>query len=992
MVRKHQFRIDAAVNFTRMKRLLFACLAEMALFSLPCSGQVSQCWLTSPATRTFLRQQPPLPFARTRDENLPVIDIDGSQTYQTMDGFGFALTGGSAQHLMRMSTDQRSKTLHELFAKDGIGLSYLRISIGASDLNDHVFSYDDLPPDQTDPYLQKFDLGPDKQDVIPVLKEILAINPSIKILGSPWSAPVWMKTSNNIQGGRLKEIYYPVYAQYFLKYLAEMKKQGVTIDALTLQNEPFNNGNTPSMQMFAKEQARFIKDDLGPLFKKHNIKTKIILYDHNCDAPEYPISILSDKDANPYIDGSAFHLYAGPITALSKVHNAFPEKSCYFTEMMVTSRNGNFNVAGPTERIIIGATRNWSKNVILWNLAANAKFEPHTDNGGCPFCQGAVTIEGDSVERNAAYYTIAHASKFVSPGSVRIGSTLVEGLPNVAFRTVDDRIVLIVSNTSKEQKVFAIGYNGKFLHPTLDAGAVATYSFSQEVSPGTAPSQDKPTRTATSQDRSVSLQVKISSGLLSGQWESNGVRVFKGIPYAAPPVGPLRWKEPQPVKAWQGVRSCDEFGDHPMQVHIWDDMIFRSKHGSEDCLYLNVWTGAKDPTDKLPVFVYFHGGGLFAGDGSEPRYDGTSLASKGLVVVTINYRLGIFGFFAHPGLTRESPHHASGNYGFLDQVAALKWVRDNIAAFGGDPARVTIGGQSAGSRSVSGQMCSPLANGLFIRAIGESGSMMGINPERSLAEAERDGAAFAESIHASTLEDLRKIPADKLLDDATKSGRSFGTVVDGYFLPEQPTALYATGRQIDIPILAGWNSAEVSWQTLLGRNDLTRDNYETAIQHYYGNRAGEIIKLYPDSTPDLLLRSATDLASDRYIAYGTWKWIDLHSKTNGHPVYRYLYSHLSPSAASLLGASHSSELPYVFGSLNRIDGHAWSANDYQISATMQQYFANFIRTGDPNGAGLPLWSGLQSSIPKVMVIDISAHQEPEKNLKRYQLLDQFYYK
>lgn len=907
-----------------------------------------------------------------------------------MDGFGFALTGGSAQHLMRMSPDQRARTLHELFAKDGIAISYLRVSIGASDLNDHVFSYDDLPPDQTDPDLQKFDLGPDKHDVIPILKEILAINPSIKILGSPWSAPVWMKTNNNIQGGRLKEIYYPVYAQYFLKYLMEMKKQGIAIDALTLQNEPFNNGNTPSMQMFAKEQARFIKDDLGPLFKEHNIKTKIILYDHNCDAPEYPISILSDKDANPYIDGSAFHLYAGRISALSKVHDAFPEKSCYFTEMMVTSRNGNFNVAGPTEKIIIGAARNWSKNVILWNLAANARFEPHTGNGGCPFCQGAVTIEADSVERNAAYYTIAHASKFVGPGSVRIASTLVEGLPNVAFRTVDGSIVLIVANTGREQKSFTIGYDGKFLHPKLDAGAVATYSF--------LPDNPAPA-TVTSQDKLSPLQVKITSGLLSGQWESNGVRVFKGIPYAAPPVGPLRWKEPQPVKGWQGIRPCTGFGDRPMQVHIWDDMVFRSKHNSEDCLYLNVWTGAKNAAARLPVFVYFHGGGLFAGDGSEPRYDGTSLASKGLVVVTINYRLGIFGFFTHPGLTRESPHHASGNYGFLDQVAALKWVRDNIAAFGGDPAQVTIGGQSAGSRSVSGQMCSPLAKGLFIRAIGESGSMMGINPERSLAEAEKEDVAFAERLHASTPEELRHISADKLLDEAVRSGRSFGAVVDGYFLPEQPAQLYATGRQADIPILAGWNSAEVSWQTLLGKNELTRDNYEAVIQRYYGNRTGEILKLYPDSTPDLLLCSATDLASDRYIAYGTWKWIDLHSKTNGHPVYRYLYSHLPPTPATadaasskVLGAPHSSELPFVFGSLNRIDGHEWSANDYQVSETMQQYFANFIRTGDPNGAGLPVWSGLQASIPKVMVIDTTFHQEPEKDLKRYQLLDQFYYK
>lgn len=903
-----------------VKGFLFSCLFVGA-FSFG-RAQEAECWLTSPSAGVYLRREAGLDFSRrlgagaassagsaagsSAGSELPVIAIDESQTFQTVDGFGFALTGGSAQHLMRMSASRRAAVLHELFGREGVRVNYLRVSIGASDLNDHVFSYDDLPAGETDVPLTHFDLGPDKKEVIPVLHEILAINPAIKILASPWSAPTWMKTNNTIQGGHLAIQYYPVYAQYLLKYLNAMKAEGITIDALTLQNEPFNNGNTPSMQMLAKEQARFIRDHVGPLFLSRGVKTKIVLYDHNCDAPEYPISILSDPRAFKYIDGSGFHLYAGPITALSKVHDAFPGKNCYFTEMMVTNRNGHFNVASPEERIVIGAMRNWSKNVILWNLAADAKFEPHTDNGGCASCQGAVTIEADSVERNSGYYTIAHASKFVDAGSVRIASTSLAGLANVAFRTTDGKIVVIVANSSGESRRFAIAYNGGSLSAALDGGAVATYSFKAFVPSGTG-----------------ALEVKTASGMVRGAWESNGVRVFKGIPYAAPPVGGLRWKEPQPVKSWAGVRDATEFGDRPMQVHIWDDMVFRSKQASEDCLYLNVWAGSGR---KLPVFVYFHGGGLFAGDGSELRYDGTSLAARGMVVVTINYRLGIFGFFAHPGLTAESPHHVSGNYGFLDQVAALKWVRDNIAAFGGDPAQVTIGGQSAGARSVSGQMASPLAAGLFERAIGESGSMMGATPIPTLAEGEKNGAAFGEKIHMGSLAALRAMPAEALLEAAGRSGLSFGTVVDGYFLPEEPLKIYGTGKQADVPLLAGWNAAD-----------------------------------------------------DSSIAYNAGRWIDLHSKTDGYPVYRYYWSHPLPGT---IAAAHSSELPFVFGSLGRLEAYSWTSNDFAISDILQGYITNFIKTGDPNGAGLPQWSGLQSSIPKVMVIDSTAHQEPEKNLKR----------
>ena len=447
---------------------------------IPCyqgfaQGQVNW-WLTSNDKSALFTKQSPLSFGVAATGTNPTITIDPSKKYQSVDGFGFALTGGSAQLMNRMSPAERTKLIHELFGRDDnhIGVSYLRLSIGSSDLNDHTFSYDDLPAGQTDINLDKFSLAEDEKDVIPVMKEILAVNPAIKILGSPWSAPTWMKTNGNIQGGRLKDEYYGVYARYLSKYITGMKKQGITIDAVTVQNEPFNDGNTPSMQFFAKQELSFIRDHLGPDFKKQGIKTKIILFDHNCDAPEYPISILTDPDANKYIAGSGFHLYAGNITALSKVHDAFPDKNLYFTEMMVVTRN-DFNVANPEERIVIGALRNWSKNVILWNIAADPNNKPHTDNGGCPSCQGAVTIDGDVVGRNLAYYTIAHVAKFIPPGSVRIDSTLPGNVSDVAFQTPDGKTVLVVANKGKEGQSFTIAVGGKTLGAVLPAGSVATY-------------------------------------------------------------------------------------------------------------------------------------------------------------------------------------------------------------------------------------------------------------------------------------------------------------------------------------------------------------------------------------------------------------------------------------------------------------------------------------------------------------------------------------
>ena len=408
-------------------------------------------WITNPDKSALFAQQQPLVFGAL--ETAPAITVDDKQTYQSIDGFGFALTGGSAMHIIRMSAGSRAKLLHELFATDGnnIGVSYLRVSIGSSDLNEHIFSYDDLPQGQTDTAMEKFDLGPDRADVIPVLKEILAINPSIKILGSPWSPPAWMKTNNDTRGGRLKPEYYAAYAKYLVKYIQQMKAEGITIDAITVQNEPLHPGNNPSILITAPEEKDFVKNNLGPAFEAAGIHTKILIYDHNADRPDYPITILDDPMAAKYIDGSAFHLYGGKIDALTDVHNAHPEKNIYFTEQMVVQFHdtAKMNIASPVSRIIIGATRNWCRNVLEWNLAAGPDFKPYTDRGGCSMCQGAVTIDGNSVTKNVAYYSIAHASKFVRPGSVRIASNEIDSLPNVAFNTPAGKKVLIVVNDSK---------------------------------------------------------------------------------------------------------------------------------------------------------------------------------------------------------------------------------------------------------------------------------------------------------------------------------------------------------------------------------------------------------------------------------------------------------------------------------------------------------------------------------------------------------------
>ncbi|MGC8750422.1 glycoside hydrolase family 30 protein [Hydrotalea sp.] len=465
--------------------LLYSCLTCTLLSSKWVNAQRNvfvQCpnkmygWLTNASGTVGLQQQPVIYFNSTNKTN-EVITVDSTKQYQTMDGFGFTLTGGSAVLINQLPTSQKLALLNELFGNDSgsIGINFLRISIGASDLNSSVFSYDDVPNGTTDTLLQHFSLAADTVDLIPVLKAILQINPNIKILGSPWSAPTWMKSNNATVGGSLLPQYYQVYAQYLAKYIMAIQQQGIPVYAITIQNEPLNPNNNPSMVMQADEQANFIQNALGPVFKSNNIATQIWLYDHNCDRPDYPLTILNNPNAAQYVTGSAFHLYAGDISALSQVHDAFPNKHVYFTEQWVGAP-GDFasNLQWHIQNLIIGAPRNWSKTVLEWNLAADANYEPHTP-GGCTQCLGALTIQGNSITRNVAYYIIAHASKFVPYGSYRIASNMINNLPNVAFLTPQGKKVLIVFNSNNTTQAFGIQFNNQYAVAVLTAGSVATY-------------------------------------------------------------------------------------------------------------------------------------------------------------------------------------------------------------------------------------------------------------------------------------------------------------------------------------------------------------------------------------------------------------------------------------------------------------------------------------------------------------------------------------
>jgi len=515
--------------------------------------------------------------------------------------------------------------------------------------------------------------------------------------------------------------------------------------------------------------------------------------------------------------------------------------------------------------------------------------------------------------------------------------------------------------------------------------------------------------TAVAQNR-----VKIAAGVVEGTSDQNiGVRSFKGIPFAKPPVGNLRWQAPQPVDQWNGVRQANQFGPRCMQNPVFGDMGFRSNGMSEDCLYLNVWTPAKSGKKLLPVLVYFYGGGFVAGDGSEARYQGESMAQKDIVALTVNYRLGVFGFLAHPELTKESAHHASGNYALLDQNAALRWVEQNIAAFGGDPKRVTIAGESAGSVSVSAQMASPLSRNLIAGAIGESGSIIATLAPISLTEAEQNGVKFATIAGADSLAALRQIPAAQLLEASARKDAPYPAPnLDGYFFPKPPVEIYKAGEQARVPLLGGSNSMELPYVVLLAGDKPTIENYKKALQKLYGDRADEVLKLYPAATDAEVMDAAQDLISDRFISYSTWKWIDLATKTGGQPTYYYNYARPRPAMRPAMGnataglaggvvkgsgapaappppdrgAIHSAEIEYAMGNLDSNKVYAWTADDYKVSKVMQEYFANFIKTGNPNGPGLPDWP--RFSTGQRMTIDVNTRAEPERVSQRYRFFDQ----
>jgi para-nitrobenzyl esterase len=508
-------------------------------------------------------------------------------------------------------------------------------------------------------------------------------------------------------------------------------------------------------------------------------------------------------------------------------------------------------------------------------------------------------------------------------------------------------------------------------------------------------------------------RVKTANGVVESTVPpKDGVRSFKGIPFAQPPVGNLRWREPQPVKPWSGVRNADTFGPACMQrLSPNADYWLRGDGMSEDCLYLNVWTPAKSGREKLPVLVYIFGGGFQNGDGSEPRYDGESMARQGIVAVSLNYRTNIFGFFVHPELTKESPHRASGNYGLLDQVAALRWVQQNIAAFGGDPKRVTIAGESAGSISVSALMASPLSRNLMAGAICESGAAIASLPPRPLAEAEQNGVKFAAAAGAESLAALRAMTAQQLQEAAAKAqGIRFSTAMDGYFLAKTLTETALAGEQARIPLLAGTNTEEMSPRAVLAGGEPTPQTLAEAIKKFYGDKAEPVLNAYAATTTDEVYEAAMHLASARFISYGTWKWTELHMQTSGQPVYRYLYAKVRPAYLGMpgqppptppapgpgaaqqppapRGAVHSAEIQYAMGNLDLDRRYAWEPADYDVSKTMQAYFVNFTKTGNPEGPGLPPWPAYRPETNyQRMRIDVTSRAEPEPHRDRYLALD-----
>ena len=517
---------------------------------------------------------------------------------------------------------------------------------------------------------------------------------------------------------------------------------------------------------------------------------------------------------------------------------------------------------------------------------------------------------------------------------------------------------------------------------------------------------------ATSAQDAVS--VKTSYGILEGL-DISGIKTFKGVPFAAPPTGDNRWREPQPLQPWQGIRECHDYAPDPMQEPIFGDMNFGADSISEDCLYLNIWTPAITMNEKLPVLIYFNGGGLMAGSGSEPRYAGMAMARRGMICVTANYREGIFGFFAHPELSKETAYKGSGNYGFLDQQAAVRWVHENISLFGGDPERITIAGESAGSMSVSALMASPLSRGLFAQAIGSSGSVIADKRVKSLAEAEKAGVDMMRRMGYKNVKEMRKVPAEVLMKQANVRNVPVYNI-DNHFLTEQPFATYAAGRQMRVPLLVGGNSLEMSpaayfgYITMSGR-EITMEDIAKTASGMFGDNTDEMLSLYGITAPDDIYKQpGIDLCGDLFLAYSTWRWGNIHNATSGQPVYRYLYSRERPKMMiegkvaglaggvkdkteaeevvenkipEIHGAVHSADIEYAMGNLPTNRVYDWQPEDYMVSDIFMGYYANFVKTGNPNGIGLPQWLPLDNSdSPGFMVIDVKTRMEKDAGAER----------
>jgi para-nitrobenzyl esterase len=483
-----------------------------------------------------------------------------------------------------------------------------------------------------------------------------------------------------------------------------------------------------------------------------------------------------------------------------------------------------------------------------------------------------------------------------------------------------------------------------------------------------------------------SLAVETVQGKVQGKKINHGkVKAFLGLPYAAPPVGNLRWRAPEPAAKWDGMRDATRYGAHCFQGFPFDDMVFQDSGPSEDCLFLNVYMPAKAKSNsKLPVMFWIHGGGYSGGSASEPRHNGDFLPTKGVVLVTINYRLGVFGFLATSDLAKEADG-AAGNYGMLDMVAALQWVKANIAHFGGDPGNVTIFGESAGSFAVSTLMASAPAQGLFHKVIGESGGALSdALSSGSLDSYEERIATWAAAINAPTIAELRAMPAEAVLEASRKKGAPrFSPVVDGRFLTASVSDIYAQGKQAHVPLLAGWNLDE---SPSLAQG-MTVEKWKAFAAAHFADRAPELLRLYPGGTDEQAARSAADYGGDSFIAFGTWKWIEAHRATGDSPIYRYHFELAAPPSKfhPAANAFHSDDIEYVFGTLDTRPGAVWRAEDRKLSDTMMSYWANFARTGDPNGPGLPAWPKYAND-RSLIHLDTPISSGPSTVEQRYEFL------